>query len=67
MPASSGTRRWVLGLDAEVADRGSSPATSRSARRPPPEGAVLTEPEQIGRRHWDLHVRREPVDQLVTG
>jgi NADP-dependent 3-hydroxy acid dehydrogenase YdfG len=31
-----------------------------------PEGASLTEPDDIARLYWDLHTRREPADQLIS-
>ncbi|MGI5131566.1 SDR family NAD(P)-dependent oxidoreductase [Pseudonocardia sp. CA-107938] len=70
--AGAALRRWVLGLESELADKGifaGHVAIGAWLAGTPgaPEGAVLTEPEQVARRYWDLHVRREPVDQLVTG
>jgi hypothetical protein len=31
-----------------------------------PEGAPVREPDDIARRYWDLHTRREPAEHLIS-
>jgi len=31
-----------------------------------PEGASVKEPDDIARRYWDLHTRREPAEHLIS-
>jgi NADP-dependent 3-hydroxy acid dehydrogenase YdfG len=69
--AGAALRKWVLTLNAVLADRGifaGHVAIGAWIAGTPgmPDGVSPQEPDDIARRYWDLHTDRGPADHLVS-
>jgi short-subunit dehydrogenase len=69
--AGAALRKWALTLNGTLAGSGVyaghvAIGTWIAGTPGAPEGAPLTEPDDLARLYWDLHTRREPAEQLVT-
>ena len=67
--AQAGLRNYVHNLHQTVADRGIHAATvaiNVFIGAEAPEGVPHLHPDEIAKVYWDLHTRRDRVEQLVT-
>lgn len=69
--AGAALRNWALTLNAALAGKGiyaGHVAIGAWIAGTPgaPEGAPLKDPDDIARRYWDLHTRREPAEHLIS-
>lgn len=69
--AGAGLRKWVLTLNAALADKGiyaGYVAIGAWIAGTPgaPEGASVSEPDDIARLYWDLHASRGPAEHLIS-
>ena len=69
--AGAALRKWVLTLNGALAGRGVyaghvAIGTWIAGTPGAPDGAPLTEPDDIARRYWDLHTGREPAEHLIS-
>ncbi|WP_019926196.1 SDR family oxidoreductase [Nocardia sp. BMG111209] len=69
--AGAAVRNWALNLNNTLADRGiyvGYVALGAWIVGTPgmPEDASPMEPDDIARRHWDMHTTRNPSEQLIT-
>lgn len=70
--AGAALHNWTLTLNRALADQGiyvGHVAIGAWLAGTPgaPEGTSLTEPDDIARLYWDLHTRRGPAHELVSG
>jgi hypothetical protein len=64
-------RKWALTLNGALAGRGIyaghvAIGTWIAGTPGAPEGALLTEPDDIARLYWDLYTGREPAEHLIS-
>ncbi|HZR54078.1 MAG TPA: SDR family NAD(P)-dependent oxidoreductase [Streptosporangiaceae bacterium] len=69
--AGAALRKWALTLNAALADRGLyaghvAIGTWIAGTPGAPEDASPMEPDDIARCYWDLHIRREPAEHLIS-
>jgi NADP-dependent 3-hydroxy acid dehydrogenase YdfG len=69
--AGAALRKWALTLNGALAGRGVyaghvAIGTWIAGTPGAPEGASLTEPDDIARLYWDLHTGREPAEHHIS-
>ena len=69
--AGAALRKWALTLNSALASSGIyaghvAIGTWIAGTPGAPEGAALTEPDDIARLYWDLHTAREPAEYHIT-
>jgi hypothetical protein len=67
--AQAGLRNWVRNLHQTLADRGIHAATVAINLLPAataPEGIPHAAPDDIAQVYWDLHIRRDRPEHLVS-
>jgi NADP-dependent 3-hydroxy acid dehydrogenase YdfG len=67
--AQAGLRNWVRNLHQTLADRGIHAATVAINLLPAataPEGILHAAPDHIAQVYWDLHIRRDRPEHLVS-
>ena len=69
--AGAALRKWALTLNNTLAGKGIyaghvAIGTWIAGTPGAPEGAALTEPDDIARLYWDLHTSREPAEHLIS-
>jgi NAD(P)-dependent dehydrogenase (short-subunit alcohol dehydrogenase family) len=69
--AGAGIRRWALTLNAALADKGVyachvAIGTWIAGTPSTPEGAPVTEPDDIARLYWNLHSDHGPAEHVLS-
>jgi NAD(P)-dependent dehydrogenase (short-subunit alcohol dehydrogenase family) len=69
--AGAALRKWALTLNGALAGRGIyaghvAIGTWIAGTPGAPEGTPLKEPDDIARLYWDLHIRREPAEHVIS-
>jgi NADP-dependent 3-hydroxy acid dehydrogenase YdfG len=69
--AGAALRKWALTLNGALAGRGVyaghvAIGTWIAGTPGAPEGASLSEPDDIARIYWDIHTGREPAEYLIS-
>jgi NAD(P)-dependent dehydrogenase (short-subunit alcohol dehydrogenase family) len=69
--AGAALRKWALTLNGALAGSGIyvghvAIGTWIAGTPAAPAGVPLSEPDDIARRYWDLHTRREPAEHLIS-
>lgn len=69
--AGAALRKWAVTLNGTLAGSGVyaghvAIGTWIAGTPGVPDGAPVQEPDEIARRYWDLHTRREPAERVVS-